>query len=106
VKVAASVWLNVPANASLLAVPPLLNGPPPSAKSSALIRVKVQPRRNVVQAVQFQSAALTLRLTREVRPAGALPMAAQLRCAGSLPSPLRQVLAAMWVRPVHLCNVQ
>jgi hypothetical protein len=105
-RVAALVWPNVPVSAKLPVVPPLLNGLLPGAKSSALIRVKVQPRRNVVQAVQFQSAALTSRLTREVRPAGALPMAAQLRCAGSPPSPLRQVLAAMWVRPVHLCNVQ
>jgi hypothetical protein len=98
VKVAASVWLNVPANGRLQvmlhAVPPLLNGPPPSGKSSASIRAKVQPKPSGVQAVQFPSAALTSRLTREVRPAGVLPMAAQW-------FPVRRLCL-----PVHLCNVQ
>jgi hypothetical protein len=60
---------NVPVSARLPVVLPLRNGPLPGVKSSALIRVKVQPKRNVVLAVQFPSAALTLRLTREVRRA-------------------------------------
>jgi hypothetical protein len=62
-----SDWPNVPVNASGLNA-----GPPPSEMSNALIRAKVQPKRNVVLAVQFPSAALTLRLTREVRRAGVL----------------------------------
>jgi hypothetical protein len=68
-RVAASVWPNVPVSAKLPVVPPLLNGLLPGAKSSASIRARVQPRRNVVQAVQFRNVALTSRLTREARRA-------------------------------------
>jgi hypothetical protein len=68
-KVAALVWLNEPVSAKLLtrplAVLPLLIGP----LSSASIRAKVQPKRNVVLAAQFRSAALTSRRDRMVRRA-------------------------------------
>ncbi len=89
-----SDWPNVPASARLPVVPPLRNGPPPSEMSNALIRAKVQPKPSVVLAVQFPSAALTLRLTREVRRAVVLRPVVRW-------FPVRRLRL-----PAPLCNVQ